>query len=274
MPTLPTGKTLWARLYTEVAGDWRNYQEIPFTVTASRDAFTYPAAGQQNINTLTPFGWSPVAGAQAYRLTIATTPGAVALVNSGILAANVTSYREPALPTDETLYARIAWEVAGSWSDHQDVSFTAAPNPVTFTHPTQGQTPVSSPATFTWSTSPAATGYQLWVGTSRGDGSLLKSGLLKASTSSFEMPMLPAGQTLWARIYTGVASGWGNWQDISFTTATGGPSTSQALDNLTRRRTITSRLTAQAAQQPTPAWMRRLLRLEPDPQPSARTRLR
>ncbi len=33
------------------------------------------------------------------------------------------------------------------------------------------------------------------------------------------LPALPAGRTLWARIYTGVASGWGNWQDISFTTA-------------------------------------------------------
>ena len=84
-------------------------------------------------------------GAQAYRLTIATTPGAVALVNSGILAANATSYRVPALPTGQTLYARLAWEIAGSWSDYQDVSFTAAPNPVAFTHPTQGQTAGQQP---------------------------------------------------------------------------------------------------------------------------------
>jgi PKD repeat protein len=272
VPTLPTGVTLWARLYTEVAGNWDNFQDVPFTVTASRVALTYPTAGQQNINTLTPFSWSPVTGAQAYRLTIATLPGAAALVNSGILAANVTSYREPALPTATTLYARLAWEIGGSWSDYQDVSFTAAPNPVAFTHPTQGQTQVSSPTTFTWSTSPAATGYQLWVGTSRGDGSLLKSGLLKASTSSYQMPALPAGQTLWARIYTGVSGGWGNWQDISFTTA-GGTSSSASM-TLTRRLTITNQLTAHASHQPTPAWMQRLLRLEPNLHPSARTRLR
>ena len=219
VPELPAGMTLWARLYTEVAGNWRNWQDIPFTVTANPIAFTYPTAGQQNINTLTPFSWTPQTNAQAYRLTIATTPGGAGLVNSGILAANVTSYREPALPTGKTLYARIAWKVAGSWSDYQDVSFTAAPNPVAFTHPTQGQTRVSSPATFTWSTTPAATGYQLWVGTSRGSGSLLKSGLLNARTSSYTLPALPAEKTLWARIYTGVAGGWGNWQDISFTTA-------------------------------------------------------
>jgi hypothetical protein len=86
VPTLPTGVTLWARLYTQVGGGWGNYQDVTFTVTASRVAFTYPTAGQQNTNTLTPFSWSPVTGAHAYRLTIATTPGAVALVNSGILA--------------------------------------------------------------------------------------------------------------------------------------------------------------------------------------------
>jgi PKD repeat protein len=219
VPTLPTGVNLWATLYTEVAGNWSNWQEVPFTVTETRAIFTYPTAGQQNINTLTPLRWVHAADAQAYRLTIGTNPGTADLVNSGILAANAISYREPALPTGKTLYARVAWEEAGSWSDYQDVSFTAAPNPVAFTHPTQGQTAVSSPTTFTWSTSPAATGYQLWVGTTRGSGTLLKSGLLPASTSSYTLPALPAGQTLWARIYTGVTGGWGNWQDISFTTA-------------------------------------------------------
>ena len=151
----------------------------------------------------------------------------------------------------------------GSWSDYQDVSFTAAPNPVAFTHPTQGQTAVSSPTTFTWSTTPAATGYQLWVGTSRGSGRLLKSGLLTASTSSYTLPALPAGQTLWARIYTGVAGGWGNWQDISFTTADASSNSSASMTQ-TRRRTTIDRLTAVAGYQPTPAWMRRLLRLEPE----------
>ena len=257
--TLPTGMPLWATLYTEVAGTWNNYRVVPFTVSASRDAFTYPTAGQQDINTLTPFSWSPETNAQAYRLTIGTNPGAADLVNSGILAANVTSYREPALPTGQTLYARIAWEVAGSWSDYQDVSFTAATNPDVFTHPTQGQTQVSSPTTFTWSTSPAATGYQLWVGTTRGSGSLLKSGLLPASTSSYQLPALPAGQTLWARIYTGVTSGWGNWEDISFTTASDSNGQATAIG----RRAITNQLAARAAHQPTPGWMRRLLRLEP-----------
>jgi PKD repeat protein len=270
VPELPTGVTLWARLYTKVAGDWGNWQDVSFTVTTSPAVFTYPTAAEQNIDTLTPFAWSPVTGAQAYRLTIATTPGTVALVNSGTLAATVTSYREPALPTATTLYARIAWKVAGRWRGYQDVSFTAAANPVAFTDPTQGQIGVSSPVTFTWSTSPAATGYQLWVGTRRGSGRLLKSGLLPAGVSSYTLPSLPAGRTVWARIYTGVASGWGNWQDISFTTAARSRPSSATLT----QHTITHQLTVLAAHQPTPAWMRRLLRLEPDLHKSSHARHR
>jgi hypothetical protein len=99
----------------------------------------------------------------------------------------------------------------------------------------------------------------MWIGTTRGSGSLLKSGWLKPSTSSYHVPALPADQTLYARIYTGVASGWGNYQDITFTTATADASTATAT-----RRAATDRLAALAADQPTPAWMRRLLRLEPD----------
>jgi hypothetical protein len=272
VPALPTGVTLWARLYTQVAGDWGNYRDIPFTVTTSPNAFTNPTAGQPNINTLTPFAWGSVPNAQAYHVTIGKKPGTSELANSGILSANASSYREPALLTGQTLYARLAWETDGSWSDYQDVSFTAGPNPVMFTDPTQGQTQVASPTTFTWSTSAAATGYQLWVGTTRGDGSLLKSGLLNATSSSYTLPALPAGQTLWARIYTGVASGWGNWQNISFTTA---PATSSTASmTLIRRHTIINQLTTHAADRPTPAWMQRLLVLEPDLHQSSHARPR
>jgi PKD repeat protein len=258
VPALPTGVTLWARLYTEVAGNWDNWQDVAFTVTPDRVAFTYPTAGQQNINTITPFSWSPATGAQGYQLTIGTKPGGADLVNSGILAAGVTSYREPALPTGTTLYAKIVAKINGSWTDYQAISFTAAANPVAFTHPAQRQTGVATPATFTWSTTPAATGYQMWIGTRPGDGSLLKSGWLRPSTSSYAVPALPAGQTLYARIYTGVASGWGNYQDITFTTS------STASAAATANRALTQQLTTTAATQPTPAWMRRLLRLEPD----------
>jgi hypothetical protein len=269
-----TGELLYARLYTEVAGSWRNWQDTAFEVTANpnRVAFTYPTLGQQNVNTITPFSWGPVADAQAYQLTIGLEPGTADLANSGVLASNVFNYREPALPTGKTLYARITAEVGGSWSDNQEISFTGGPNPVAFTNPTEGQTGVSTPAKFTWSTSSAATGYQLWIGTSRGSGSLLKSGLLPATTSSYQVPALPSGVTLYARIYTGVASGWGNYEDVRFTTATTGSSRA-AVATAIQQNAVINRMTALAARQPTPAWMRQLLRREPDLHRSWRARL-
>jgi hypothetical protein len=88
----------------------------------------------------------------------------------------------------------------------------------------------------------------------------VKSGWLRPTTSSYPVPALPAGQTLYARIYTGVASGWGNYQDITFTTS----GLTSATATATSPRALTQQLTATAAEQPTPAWMQRLLRLEPD----------
>jgi PKD repeat protein len=92
-----------------------------------------------------------------------------------------------------------------------------APVHASFTYPTAGQTNVSTLTPFSWADIPAGQGYQLWIGTSRGDGSLLKSGLLSATTSSYKAPALPTGVTLWARLYTEVAGDWGNDQDITFT---------------------------------------------------------
>jgi hypothetical protein len=65
---------LWARLYTEVAGRWDNTQDVSFTVSGNRVALSYPAAGQQDVNTITPFSWSSAASAQGYQLTIGTKP--------------------------------------------------------------------------------------------------------------------------------------------------------------------------------------------------------
>ena len=92
----------------------------------------------------------------------------------------------------------------------------AAPH-ASLTYPTAGQTDVDTATPFRWADIPAGQGYQLWVGTSRGDGSLLKSGALSARTSAYPVPALPTGQTLWARLYTKVAGDWRNWQDVPFT---------------------------------------------------------
>ena len=179
VPALPTGVTLWARLYTEVAGSWDSHQDITFTVTGNWTGFTYPTAGGMGmINTMTPFSWSAATGAQAYQLTIGTKPGVSQSRQLRVLAPNVTDYREPALPTGSTLYARIVAKIAGNWTNYQAISFTAARQPVSV-HPPRprtdrggppGHVPPGAPA-------PAATGYQMfWMRARPGDEIMLKSG--------------------------------------------------------------------------------------------------
>ncbi len=219
VPALPTGQTLYARIYTLIGGGWNNYQDITFTAAPRAAAFTYPTAGQTNVDTTKPFTWSTIASAQNYYLTVGTTQGGYDLVNSGVLPASQSSYGVPALPTGQTLYARIYTLIGGGWNNYQDITFTAAPNAVMFTYPTAGQTNVDTTKPFTWSTIASAQYYYLTVGTTQGGYDLVNSGVLPASQSSYGVPALPTGQTLYARIYTLIGGGWNNYQDITFTAA-------------------------------------------------------
>ena len=97
----------------------------------------------------------------------------------------------------------------------------AVPTHAALTYPTAGQTNVNTTNLFSWDDILAGQGYQLWIGASPGDGSLLKSGPLSASTSTYRVPELPTGVKLWATLYTQVAGHWGNWQVVPFTVTAG-----------------------------------------------------
>ncbi len=194
---------------------------VTLTVAAVKALFTYPTAGQQNVDTSKAFTWSTVPAAQAYYLYVGTTFGGYDLVNSGVLPASQSSFVVPALPTGQTLYARIWTEQNGVWGNAQDITFTAAQGKALFTYPTAGQQNVDTSKAFTWSTVPAAQAYYLMVGTSAGGYDLVNSGVLPVSQSSYVVPALPTGQTLYARIFTEINGSWGSWQDITFTAAQG-----------------------------------------------------
>jgi hypothetical protein len=95
-----------------------------FPSCAGKALFTYPTNGQQNVDTTKPFTWSTVSGAQGYYLFVGTTPGGYDLVNSGPLPATQSSYSVPALPTGQTLYARIYTEINGNYNSYEDITFT------------------------------------------------------------------------------------------------------------------------------------------------------
>jgi hypothetical protein len=108
------------------------------------------------------------------------------------------------------------------------VSAPAAPASATLTNPVDGQSDVDPASPFTWTTV-AAQGYYLAVGTSPSWGDVASSGVLPASKGSFSVANLPAGQTLYATLWTETSGNWSS-QAVTFQTAAA-PTTPPAGDS-------------------------------------------
>jgi len=89
-----------------------------------------------------------------------------------------------------------------------------------FTSPVDGATNVDTWQPITWTAVADAQAYYLYVGTSAGAKDLVDSGELQ--TTSYQAYGLPAGQPLYARLWTKKAGVW-RYTDITFTAAIGGP---------------------------------------------------
>ncbi|MGH9077299.1 MAG: hypothetical protein ACRDY0_07585 [Acidimicrobiales bacterium] len=220
---LPTGQTLHARVYTRDDGNYDQYRGASFAVATGGEAvFTYPTDGATNVESTQPFTWNAAAAAQGYYVTVGTTVGGYDLVNSGTLASSQTSLDVGALPTGQTLHARVYTEENGTFQRYQDISFTtdATRAEGLFTNPTAGETGVTAAAPFTWSAAGAGTqGYYLTVGTTVGGFDVANTGTLGVNVTSYQVEALPPGKTLHARIYTKADGDYQRYQDITFTTA-------------------------------------------------------
>jgi hypothetical protein len=213
IPMLPTGRTLYARVWTEANGAWSGYQDIAFT-TSGGALLTNPAAGQSSVppGALT---WSPVSQAQNYALWIGTTPGGTDVAAASV-GSNVTSY-DASLPTGKTVYVRLFTMVGGTWARYQDVSFVPTGG-ATFTSPRDGATAVDPAQPLAWTAVGGVQYYALWVGTTPG-GTDVATGAYTPGTTSAVLAGLPHGRRLYARVWTMAGGQWGRYQDISFTTS-------------------------------------------------------
>jgi len=217
VPALPTGRTLYATLVSEVNGGWTSFQSITFTAAPGLATFTFPGNGQANIDSTRPFTWSTIPEAQGYILVVGTTQYGSNLANSGVLPAAQSSFALPApLPTGKTLYATLLTEVNGAFTRFQAITFTAGPAMAIFTRPINGQLKVATPSAFTWATIAGAQNYYLVVGTTLYGSDLVNSGVLAPTQSSFSVPKLPNDRLLYATILTLVNGTW-TFQAIGFT---------------------------------------------------------
>ena len=209
--SLPAGASLWGRIWTKYSSNWL-YQDINFT-TAPSAALISPSNGQTNVSPGTTFQWTSAPGATAYYLYVGTTQGAKDVVNTGAIQG--TTYTVPnLLPAGAVLWARIWADLNGGWAYQTDISFTTSANAV-LVFPSNGQQNVNPAATFQWTSSPGATAYYLYVGTTEGGKDVVNTGAIQGTSYTVTTP-LPASTTLWARIWTQLGNSWVYLTDVSF----------------------------------------------------------
>ena len=214
------GETLYATLYTYMAGAW---QPIFYTFTAAGTpapaALTTPAPGSKLTSSSVTFTWSPGEEVTDYWFNLGTGnsgAGAKNLYSGG--ETTLTSVTASGLPTNgETIYATLYSYIAGAWQPTV-YTYTASgsPTPAALITPEPAATITNTTVTFSWSAAIPATYYWFNVGTGS-SGSSAKNIYSGSSTtaSSVTVSGLPRnGETIYATLYSYID---GAWQPIVYT---------------------------------------------------------
>ena len=215
-----TGETLYATLYTYMAGAW---QPIFYTFTAAGTpapaALTTPAPGSKLTSSSVTFTWSPGEEVTDYWFNLGTGnsgAGAKNLYSGG--ETTLTSVTASGLPTNgETIYATLYSYIAGAWQPTV-YTYTASgsPTPAALITPEPAATITNTTVTFSWSAAIPATYYWFNLGTGS-SGSNAKNIYSGSSTtaSSVTVSGLPRnGETIYATLYSYID---GAWQPIVYT---------------------------------------------------------
>ena len=215
-----TGETLYATLYTYMAGAW---QPIFYTFTAAGTpapaALTTPAPGSKLTSSSVTFTWSPGEEVTDYWFNLGTGNSGAGAKNlySGV-ETTLTSVTASGLPTNgETIYATLYSYIAGAWQPTV-YTYTASgsPTPAALITPEPAATITNTTVTFSWSAAIPATYYWFNVGTGS-SGSSAKNIYSGSSTtaSSVTVSGLPRnGETIYATLYSYID---GAWQPIVYT---------------------------------------------------------
>lgn len=149
--------------------------------------------------------WTSVSDALAYYLYVGSSSGAKDVVDTGEVSS--TSHTLPPMPADRMYFARIWTKQRDGWRfAEMNFMMPAMPGPAKLISPLAGERNVTSAQPFVWTEVPGAEAYYLWVGTQPGTKDVVDSFEIK--TLSYTAPALPAGQRLYARIYTKIQGGW------------------------------------------------------------------
>lgn len=179
-------------------------KSTPFTATTLPALLTSPTPGTTLTGPSASFVWSAGVGATQYKIEVGTSQGAGNLYQSGILK-NSTSISVGNLPMNGAiLYVQLCSYIGNAW---QCVNYTyTETEPATLNAPPAGSILSNSSQSFSWTPVSGATGYTLWLGSSKGAGNLFNG---STTNSNITAPVLPVnGGTVYARLFTNFSGVW------------------------------------------------------------------
>ena len=206
--TLPAGATIFARMWTQLAGQW-GYADYRYSTLAGLLLLT-PVQNGGVIDPHTQFSWTAMTGAVKYYLYVGTTPGAKDVVNSGEIAGTTFS----ANPLNgNTVYYITIWAHLSTWVS---VAYTVTTAPIAvLTLPAENQNQVDPTTVFRWTSVNGASAYYLYLGSAPGQNDLGNSGELAATM--YSLNGLPSGGTIYVRLWAKVSGVW-RYRDTSILT--------------------------------------------------------
>jgi hypothetical protein len=159
------------------------------TITA-RASMISPAPGSTLTSPSTKFTWTTVANVDQYRLTVGSSLGATDYFDDA--GSNLTSTTDtvPNIPCDgRSVYVQLFTKLDGYWLPAQQYTYSAPKQCAVMLNPPNGSV-LGLSQTFSWTSAPGATGYQLNVAYISPSGSTVESSYSTASTS-FTVNNLP-----------------------------------------------------------------------------------
>jgi hypothetical protein len=205
---LPNGAAIFARMWTEIAGQW-GYADYRYSTIAALLLLT-PVQSGGVIDPHTKFAWTAMTGANMYYLYVGTTPGAKDAVNSGEIA--TTTFSAPPL-NGNTLYYITIYAHLSTWVS---VAYTVTTAPIAvLTSPVENQSNVDPTTVFHWTSVNGATAYYLYLGSAPGQTNIGNSGELAATM--YSISSLPGGSTTYVRLWATYGGIW-RYRDTSIGT--------------------------------------------------------
>jgi hypothetical protein len=218
VPGLLPGQPYYLRLHTKVNNSWV-YVDSKFIPGTGLARLVQPADDSLNADSAAPFIWNSLPDAQAYYLTIGSTPGARDVYDQGATA--TTALFVPGLAPAKTYFVRLYTEKANTWK-YVDSTFqistlpsgNAASLASSFLTPADGDTGVDPFATITW-TPVSAASYELHIGTTPGAWDIYDSG--QTTATSITPSGLGYAKQYYARLWVNQNNQWSS-NDIRFQT--------------------------------------------------------